>query len=1330
MCGIAGLYSPSIPLQTMGNGAQIVRNMTQSFVHRGPDADGLWVDEQQRCILGHRRLSIIDISDAGRQPMSSVDGRWEISFNGEIYNFQDIRRDLQAKSVVLRGRTDTEVLLESIALWGVAALPKLDGMYAFAAFDVLTGELLLARDPFGEKPLYYMELAAGGLAFASELQAFEKVPGFDAAISADALAEVLMFQYIGAPRSIYESVKKLPPGHWMRLVPGRAPEIKRYFTFEPGAKGFTNRPMAQLADELEEILVRSLERRLVADVPLGAFLSGGVDSSTVCALARRKLDVPLKTFSIGFAGDKESEHEIARQFAAHLGTQHHDKIISPSAVDFLNHAGTLLDEPNADSSCLPTYYLSEFARQHVTVALSGDGGDELFGGYGRYLETLREAGDNLGGRWSPGSAYYSGRILVFPPNDLARFFGFLPTDTLEHRAALIRKIDSGGRPLLCLLRETDVENYMPGAVLPKVDRMSMQHSLEVRTPFLNLELARFAETLPPRYLVADGRGKVLLKEIAYRYLPRELIDMPKKGFGLPLDAGWGQTQMVAALRESLGMESRLGNWIGKANAQEFLARQSSDHGFSMYQSWAVVMLERWLRERPAEMPKRETVRACPYVPGHGLSYPDGRRQLRYFQWVSPIVLLVSPPMHEELGDVTNIYEMIGWHQKASIDKALDAAGLLASTEHHQAAFPDFVGKFSVSVDVAHCPPDLAVVQGLKSANINVTGKVIFLVDAQGFVATPFLIQSLRAMRVKGLIVRSIHDAAARNGRRYYEFRYFSKIRSLLNRLSLDKHVTHRWKATNDTRVPNSHCHHISDAKFTGIVSLADPLTEYSIFEGLEQLPPVVSPLRDIEIVGGGRYAINPDGVSFSSLAAKRSLRYLRPGGFRLIRNTHEVKKHLPVLVRTLPGLDEVDYYKALDQLVAEGSVDIGKGEGVRTSVVVYTHGLTSGGAERQWCNLAIGLTQVGVQVTMVVDTLKGAAAHYLPLLQHASIEVIETEELPLTDCWKVVRLRPEFTPLIDPLVSPIADKMVRLAMVLQQLRPAAVLAQLDSTNIVAGIAGLCTGVPKVMFSFRNYNPSNFSYLNISWFLPSYRALVRSRRVVLTGNSTEGNADYAKWLGIDAGKIHLLRNSIEADEFAMPDLAAVERLRRELHIDPEDSVVLGIFRLSEEKEPLTFVKVCHELMLKVPRAKFVLLGEGPLRVDIEAAIDRLGLQENFCLMGRRLDVPAFLALANVLLVTSRYEGTPNVVMEAQVIGLPVVGTRAGAIPDLVEDGYTGFLADIGDEERLVESCIAVLNNRDLREEIKSNIKKANNSFDRQDKARFVVELLKLPVVDHA
>jgi asparagine synthase (glutamine-hydrolysing) len=599
MCGIAGLFDHGATIGTGEEASRAVRAMAATLIHRGPDGDGLFSDPQGRCVLGHRRLSVIDRSAAGRQPMMSADGRWVVVCNGEVYNFQELRPLLQREGIVLRGRSDTEVLVNSIALWQTGALPRLDGMFAFAAFDTQTGELLLARDPFGEKPLYYVELPRGGLAFASELQALETLPGFDAEVSVDAMAEVLMFQYVGAPRTIYRSVRKLPPGHWLRAAPGQGFRIHRYYSFPAETGEPEERSVGDLADELEEILVRSIRRRLVADVPVGAFISGGVDSSTVCALARNKLGRPLKTFTLGFAGNPESEHQTARSFAEHLGLEHHARMLVPADTAILPEIGAWLDEPSADWSCLPVYLLSKLAREHVTVALSGDGGDEMFAGYSWYfppLETERTASGSAV-PWRADPAYTAG-LLMTGESVIAELFGGLPTVLAERLEQIRAQINQPSPGLAFRLRRNEVENYLPGAVLAKVDRMSMRHSLEVRTPFLQTELALFAARLPARALYGSGRGKLVLREVAYRHLPRELIDLPKRGFGLP-GPDWGGAEIRSGARQLLlSEESRLRLCLGREILHAFVQRDSDTH-----QLWTLAMLESWLRHHRVTLPE-------------------------------------------------------------------------------------------------------------------------------------------------------------------------------------------------------------------------------------------------------------------------------------------------------------------------------------------------------------------------------------------------------------------------------------------------------------------------------------------------------------------------------------------------------------------------------------------------------------------------------------------------------------------------------------------------------------------------------------------------------
>ncbi len=424
-------------------------------------------------------------------------------------------------------------------------------MFALGFYDSETRGLLLARDMFGEKPLYYVDCAEYFAFRASELHALTLLPsvfdaridsGYDRDLSVAAIRAGPGDDLFGRAEIAAGLVSALASGHGAR---GRA-------LFPPSARPASNAARgcsSDLADELEDILVRSLRRRLIADVPLGAFLSGGVDSSTVAALITRRLNRSLQTFSIGFEGHADSEHLDAREMARHIGTDHHEQIVSPDMLDLGDHIGRVLDEPNGDSSCLPTWLLSRFARGSVTVALSGDGGDELFGGYGRYFATVDDQA-RAGAGWSPGSTYLSSRILVYPDAELQALTGGMPAGLGGRLSAWRGAIDRDRRPLINVLRETDAATYLPGAVLPKVDRMSMQHSLEVRAPLLGVEVANFAAGLAADDCYAAGQGKLVLKRVAERYIPAEWLARPKRGFGLPMDR-WGAKELLPIAQERL-----------------------------------------------------------------------------------------------------------------------------------------------------------------------------------------------------------------------------------------------------------------------------------------------------------------------------------------------------------------------------------------------------------------------------------------------------------------------------------------------------------------------------------------------------------------------------------------------------------------------------------------------------------------------------------------------------------------------------------------------------------------------------------------------------------
>lgn len=614
MCGIAGLldhggnFSPD-------ELARIVTAMRDTLTHRGPDDAGAWVSEDGRCALAHRRLSIVDLSERGRQPMVTPDGVVGLTFNGEIYNFAELRAELEGRGYAFESDSDAEVLLYMFASSQPSNLGKLEGMYAFATYNSFTGRLFLARDPFGKKPLYIAH-GSGFTAFASELQAFRQIPGFNAALSQKAVAEYLLLQYVHAPRTIYENCEKLEPGSWTcfeRDEGGVSRSAGRHWRFEAAGAHETRTPyrnlpesrLDTLAEELKPVLLGAVERRLMSDVPLGAFLSGGIDSALVAAMVTRELGMPLQTFSIGFEGTDESEHLLAREASELLGTEHHEKMLAPNALELLPRLAAHLDEPLGDSSCLPTFLLSEFTREHVTVALSGDGGDELFGGYGRYRETLREEADwkmralwllRRRRPWSAGRAYCSGRWLMFEPDGVEQLAGAAAG---AHAAGMVaewaRVLDDGSRPLIHHMRALDAATYMPGAVLAKVDRMSMAHALEVRCPLLDRSVAAFARELSAETCYHDGLLKPVLRKLAGRYLPHEYVQRKKMGFGLPGKA-WTQQAVLEQCDEVLlASDAAIPELLGADGVQRFVAHQRQEGCFSIFQVWTVLMLEHWLR---------------------------------------------------------------------------------------------------------------------------------------------------------------------------------------------------------------------------------------------------------------------------------------------------------------------------------------------------------------------------------------------------------------------------------------------------------------------------------------------------------------------------------------------------------------------------------------------------------------------------------------------------------------------------------------------------------------------------------------------------------------
>ncbi len=650
MCGIAGVVGQRADEGTL-------RAMADALRHRGPDDQGFWIEEQSRVGLAHRRLAIVDLSACGHQPMHSADGRWVLSYNGEIYNHAELRRRLEAQGQApeggWRGRSDTETLLQAIACWGLeAALAEAVGMFAFALWDRRERRLHLVRDRFGEKPLYY-GWAGRDLVFASELKALRAHPDFRGEIDRVALGHFAARTYIPAPRSIYPGIFKLLPGCILTIDPAVAmplsapPEVggayrgvslRRYWSYREVVERGGRDPIGderEAMEAAEAALSAAVAGQSMADVPVGAFLSGGIDSSTVVALYQRQASSPARTFSIGFEEEGYNEADHARAVAQHLGTVHHEHVVTVrEAQDVIPLLPSMYDEPFADSSQIPTFLVSRFARGEVTVALTGDGGDELFAGYNRHVMApalweklsrvptpLRTVAGRALGRVS--SRFWSEALRMLPghqpPHAGARlqkglrvaaearsagdvFASFLDEWSTERSPVIGGEgapvpdlaVDAGEVERMCF---ADAVGYLPDDILCKVDRASMAVSLETRVPFLDHRVAEVAARVPASMKVRDGRGKHILREILYRHVPRELIDRPKSGFAVPVGQwikgplrDWAEDLLDAS---RLSEEGHFDAAAIRRRWTQHLSGQSE----STPALWAVLMFQAWLREQ-------------------------------------------------------------------------------------------------------------------------------------------------------------------------------------------------------------------------------------------------------------------------------------------------------------------------------------------------------------------------------------------------------------------------------------------------------------------------------------------------------------------------------------------------------------------------------------------------------------------------------------------------------------------------------------------------------------------------------------------------------------
>ncbi|MBI4665117.1 MAG: asparagine synthase (glutamine-hydrolyzing) [Nitrospinae bacterium] len=650
MCGFAGVVSVNGGMRGDGLNAAVM-SMNGAIKHRGPDDEGLWSDIQAGVALGHRRLSIIDLSATGHQPMVSHSGRLVIAYNGEIYNFQEIRQVVEGRNGPMswRGRSDTEIILEAMELFGVEeALRIANGMFAFALWDRQERKLTLGRDRLGKKPLYY-GWSGGSFIFASELKAIRRFPAFDGDIDRNALGLLMRHNYVPSPYSIYKGVFKLPPACVLSLdktalgghtgfnpspdKPGASP--KRYWNAGDvilnGAANQFEGDEESAADRLETLLKDAVKLRMVSDVPLGAFLSGGVDSATVVALMQSQSAGPVRTYTIGYEDDPESEAELAKAVARHLGTAHTELYVTAGdALKIIPQLPELSDEPISDTALIPTFLVSRLARRDVTVCLTGDGGDELFTGYPRYLWANWYFNDWAGRvDWMPngvqravssiaglagavsGSAKLKEVQKLLPLQTPEEVYaglnyhwrdpagvveGFVEQETVYSPENHLAKCPDGVQRMVYL----DMASRLPDSLLAKVDRVTMSVSLEARCPILDHRLVEFSATIPTSMKIRGGHGKWLLRKVLYKHVPRELVERPKKGFSMPIKV-W----LKGPLRdwaEDLLDEGRLRRegFFNPAPIRAAWAEHLSGERNRHFHLWDVLMFQAWNAARQNE----------------------------------------------------------------------------------------------------------------------------------------------------------------------------------------------------------------------------------------------------------------------------------------------------------------------------------------------------------------------------------------------------------------------------------------------------------------------------------------------------------------------------------------------------------------------------------------------------------------------------------------------------------------------------------------------------------------------------------------------------------
>ncbi len=639
MCGFVGFVHLELRPLSADTLQQTVRKMSGAIEHRGPDAEGVFVDPSTQIALGFRRLAIRDLTAAGHQPMEAASQRYVIAFNGEIYNSEEVRAQLLSEvgPIQFRGHSDTEVLLAGIDHWGLAAtIQKCVGMFAIALWDRHEQKLSLCRDRFGEKPLYY-GFGRGTFLFGSELKGLRQHPNFDDQIDRQSLALYLRHSYMPAPYSIFQQMQKLTPGTILtvslaQLKQKQLPTPQPYWSFMETLQSSQANPftgsMDEAVNQLEAIMQRTIEEQMISDVPLGAFLSGGLDSSLVVALMQSRKTQRVRSFSVGFHEKEFDEAPHAKAVAQHLGTEHTELYVTPQdALNVVPLLPSMFDEPFADSSQIPTYLVAKMARQHVTVSLSGDAGDEVFGGYSRYVRGLQVSQlervpgfIRQGASWAlnqvPGVQSASSRSLMRRVYWAAELLGTksfeaayqlmvsawkdprlaVDTDSISPSAFEELPRQMAGLGPLRRMMALDTLTYLPDDILVKVDRATMAVSLEARAPFLDHRISEFACRLPDSLLMQSGQGKLILRKLLAKYVPTSLTDRPKQGFGIPVDRwvrgplrDWAESLLEPRLLAEQG-------FFRANHVRQVWEEHASGRANRITQLWPILMFQAWHRE--------------------------------------------------------------------------------------------------------------------------------------------------------------------------------------------------------------------------------------------------------------------------------------------------------------------------------------------------------------------------------------------------------------------------------------------------------------------------------------------------------------------------------------------------------------------------------------------------------------------------------------------------------------------------------------------------------------------------------------------------------------